>query len=338
MAELTPEPLPKAIYDKAKSLGITKICLGFSGGSDEGYLDIRLYKSCESDSNSLDYVHHNDFKSEIDDWAWIAYEYGGAGDGNSYGDDITYDLHENTVSSCDWYMARIDGTEVTDDLEIAEQENKDLAEVTDEEPMLNPAYNVEVGDICRTTQPAYFAAFTNSKYPPLEMLAGYSLVRVVRVGDVDCDVIEIGGRGLVKWEPIQNLLLIASKNTCDKANSEIKQLFKKGDRVQLCISNVPEVANRFFHNGLGLRNLSFLDSTAGQIVDTEGEFSCPDGLDLPFQPAFCLVEFDTYAIPVPCHLSWLNLLASADAVKANVKANLKPSLLAGRRKFEKRPS
>lgn len=336
MAELTPNPLPKAIYDKAKSLGITKICLGFSGGSDEGYLDIRLYKSFESDSNSLDYVHHNDFESEIDAWAWIAYEYGGAGDGNSYGDDITYDLHANTVSSCDWYMARTDGTEVTNDLEIAEQENEDAAGVTIEEPMLNPAHVIQVGDICRTTQPAYFTALSNSKYPPLEVLASNSLVRVVRVGDVDFDVIELGGRGLVKWE--LNLLLIASKNTCDKANSEIKQLFKKGDRVQLCISNVQEVANRFFHNCLGLRDISFLDSTAGQIVDTEGEFRYPDGLDLPFQPAFGLVKFDTYAFPVPCHLSWLNLLASADTVKANVKPNLKPSLLAGKRKFEKRPS
>jgi hypothetical protein len=336
MADLTPEPLPKAIYDKAKSLGITKICLGFSGGNDEGYLNIRLYTSVESDPSSLQYCYHDDFESEIDSWAWHVYDYGGGGDGYDYGDDITYDLNANTVSSCDWYMARTDGTEVTDELEIAEQENKDLAEVTDEEPMLNPAHVIQVGDICRTTQPAYFTALSNSKYPPLEVLASNSLVRVVRVGDMDFDVIELGGRGLVKWE--LNLLLIASKNTCDKANSEIKQLFKKGDRVQLCISNVQEVANRFFHNCLGLRDISFLDSTAGQIVDTEGEFRYLDGLDLPFQPAFGLVKFDTYAFPVPCHLSWLNLLASADTVKANVKPNLKPSLLAGRRKFEKRPS
>jgi hypothetical protein len=336
MAELTPKPLPKAIYDKAKSLGVAEIYLGFSGGSDEGYLDIRIYRGIDQISGLREVVLNDDLEAEIDNWAWIAYEYVGAGDGNSYGDDITYDLHANTVSSCDWYTARTDGTKVTDDLEIAEQENEDAAEVTDEKPMLNPAHVIQVGDICRTTQPAYFTALNNSKYPPLEVLAAYSLVRVVRVGDVDFDVIELGGRGLVKQE--LNLLLIASKNTCDKANSEIKQLFNKGDRVQLCISNVSEIANRFFHNCLGLRDISFLDSTAGEIVDTEGEFSYPDGLDLPFQTAFCLVKFDTYAFPVPCHLSWLNLLASADTVKANVKSNLKPSLLAGRRKFEKRLS
>lgn len=86
------EPLSKDIYNKAKELGITKITLSFSGGSDEGYLDV----SCEPydiDASSLD----------IEDWAWSVYDYSGAGDGTDYGDNIVYDLKEGKVSTSEWF-------------------------------------------------------------------------------------------------------------------------------------------------------------------------------------------------------------------------------------------
>jgi hypothetical protein len=89
------QPLSKDIYNKAKELGIEKIFLKFSGGSDEGNLQVDLYP----------YDKHDDtLQNEIDDWAWEVYSYSGAGDGSDYGDDITYDLVEGKVSTSEWYQ------------------------------------------------------------------------------------------------------------------------------------------------------------------------------------------------------------------------------------------
>jgi hypothetical protein len=46
---MNPEPISKALYEKAKSMGITKIELEFQGGSDEGYLNIGLHNKESSD-------------------------------------------------------------------------------------------------------------------------------------------------------------------------------------------------------------------------------------------------------------------------------------------------
>lgn len=88
------EPISKAIYDKAKKLGIDQIVLRFSGGNDEGYLQIETvpYKNA-----------HQDFEQEIDEWAWSVYQYSGAGDGSDYGDTITYDLANGEASADTWY-------------------------------------------------------------------------------------------------------------------------------------------------------------------------------------------------------------------------------------------
>lgn len=86
------KPLSKAIYDKAKSLGITKIELNFSGGNDEGYLSIETSPE-----------YNSDFKSEIKNWVWSVYDYSGAGDGTSYGDNVIYDLETGKVTTDEWY-------------------------------------------------------------------------------------------------------------------------------------------------------------------------------------------------------------------------------------------
>jgi len=105
---MTTQPIPKAIYDKAKGLGITEIVLKFSGGNDEGHL----------------YVEHNgetfysELEREIEDWAWKAYEYNGAGDGTDYGDNITYNLETNEISTEEWYHVVQTTTGGTDKLEI----------------------------------------------------------------------------------------------------------------------------------------------------------------------------------------------------------------------------
>lgn len=90
------QPLSKDIYEKAKSLDITEIKLRFSGGSDEGFLDIEV-TPWENDKD--------DFSKEIEDWVWSVYEYSGAGEGRDYGDDITYDLKNNKVHADEWFHA-----------------------------------------------------------------------------------------------------------------------------------------------------------------------------------------------------------------------------------------
>jgi hypothetical protein len=103
------EPLPKKIFDKALSLGITEIHLNFSGGSDEGYVNVDLLGE-----------YNQEFAEEIEEWVWETYDYSGAGDGSDYGDDVVYDLVNKKATSESWYMARTSGDGENGDLEIAE--------------------------------------------------------------------------------------------------------------------------------------------------------------------------------------------------------------------------
>lgn len=107
------EPLRKNIYNKAKELGIEQIILRFSGGSDEGYLDIEINPQ-EKDKGGI--------AGEIEEWAWEVYDYSGAGEGSDYGDDITYDIKEGKVSTSEWFTARQEGDLNNDELELAEEE------------------------------------------------------------------------------------------------------------------------------------------------------------------------------------------------------------------------
>ena len=107
------EPLSKKIYDKAVSLGITQIELKFSGGSDEGYLNVYVNDEKGFSSNT-------ELEQEIEEWAWQAYGYSGAGDGSDYGDDVVYDLVEKTATASSWSMQRTEGDSEDAALEIAE--------------------------------------------------------------------------------------------------------------------------------------------------------------------------------------------------------------------------
>jgi len=108
----TPMPLNKAIYDRAKQLGIKKITLHFSGGNDEGFLNVDLVPHPKDD---------DDFANDVEDWAWGAYGYSGAGDGSDYGDDIVYDLEKGTVTASDWYMSRTEGDEEEVELQVEDE-------------------------------------------------------------------------------------------------------------------------------------------------------------------------------------------------------------------------
>jgi hypothetical protein len=92
------KPLSKKIHAEAIKLGITSIHLRFQGGSDEGYLDIEV--------EPLGWNESRDIREKIEEWAWDAYDYSGAGDGSDYGDEITYDLAKNEVSHTEWCMTR----------------------------------------------------------------------------------------------------------------------------------------------------------------------------------------------------------------------------------------
>ena len=95
---MTIEPLNKDIYNKAIALGIEKIVLNFSGGNDEGYLNVTLYPWHKDKI-----LEHTELNAEVENWAWDVYSYSGAGDGSDYGDDIEYDLVNKKVSSQEWY-------------------------------------------------------------------------------------------------------------------------------------------------------------------------------------------------------------------------------------------
>jgi hypothetical protein len=105
------EPLKKSIYNKAKEQGIEQIILHFSGGNDEGYLDIETEPKWDQD-----------LAKEIEDWAWEVYDYSGAGEGNDYGDDIVYDLKEGKVTTSEWFTSRQEGDSDNDKLEINDEE------------------------------------------------------------------------------------------------------------------------------------------------------------------------------------------------------------------------
>jgi hypothetical protein len=97
------QPLSKIIHAKAKKLGVEQIVLEFSGGNDEGYLNVRL------EGKGLEDVYYDEVGkniiNEIDEWAWGVYHYSGAGDGSNYGDNITYDLVKGEVTTDEWYDA-----------------------------------------------------------------------------------------------------------------------------------------------------------------------------------------------------------------------------------------
>jgi hypothetical protein len=97
------QPLPKALYERAKKDGVIRIFLEFSGGSDQGYLEVDIdhQQGVEPKDVSL--------ASDIESWAEDVYNYSGAGDGNPYGDNVTYDLKNNKVSTEEWFMRRVKG-------------------------------------------------------------------------------------------------------------------------------------------------------------------------------------------------------------------------------------
>lgn len=101
------KPLSKNIHDKAIALGVTEISLHFSGGNDEGYLNVSMMPK-----------YDQNLASDVEGWAWDTYSYSGAGEGNDYGDDIIYDLVNKKATASEWYTSRTEGDSEQIDLEI----------------------------------------------------------------------------------------------------------------------------------------------------------------------------------------------------------------------------
>lgn len=93
------ENLNKELYNTLIAAGVTSFTLQFQGGSDEGYLNVII-----DSKNQLDITNHRDLEKLIEDWAWDTYGYSGAGDGNDYGDNITYNLETLKVDWKEWSM------------------------------------------------------------------------------------------------------------------------------------------------------------------------------------------------------------------------------------------
>lgn len=100
------QPLPKDLHAKLVAAGITSFQISLSGGSDSGYHEVTLNPWNE------------EMHQLVSDWEENAFEYSGAGDGNDYGDEIVYDLVNNTVSHQEWSMERKEGPESSEKLQL----------------------------------------------------------------------------------------------------------------------------------------------------------------------------------------------------------------------------
>ena len=110
------EPISKELYNKLIAEGINDVKLSFSGGSDEGYLDVTVYPHLDPSDEAV-----RNLIKEIEDWAWNAYSYSGAGEGIDYGDEIVYDLVNKKVRTSEWYTSRVDGDEDEGDMVIEDE-------------------------------------------------------------------------------------------------------------------------------------------------------------------------------------------------------------------------
>lgn len=126
--------LDRELYAKLKNAGIVRVDLHWSGGNDEGYLYVNLFRSGSDLA-----VEDEGLIRAVEGWADDAFAYSGAGDGTAYGDDYIYDLAAHTVTHSEWYHQRVDGAAARGPLELdgdGEQPTP-LGDITDP---ANPAF------------------------------------------------------------------------------------------------------------------------------------------------------------------------------------------------------
>jgi hypothetical protein len=118
-SDITPPPLPLKFMTRALAANVELIIINWSGGSDEGHLDVNL-----RDKNGEFISHWQEGRpllrallADIEEWCYNTMDYGGAGDGSSYGDTIRYNLKEGTVSTEAWWTEEVHGGEGFDTME-----------------------------------------------------------------------------------------------------------------------------------------------------------------------------------------------------------------------------
>jgi hypothetical protein len=118
-SEITPPPLPLKFMTRALTADIELIIINWSGGSDEGHLDVNFKDKAGEALSS--WTEHRPFIralfADIEEWCYDTMDYGGAGDGSSYGDIIRYNLKEGTVSTETWWTEEVHGGEGFDTME-----------------------------------------------------------------------------------------------------------------------------------------------------------------------------------------------------------------------------
>lgn len=110
------EPLPRKMYIELIEAGVTEVTLQFMGGSDEGYLEVDFVRA--NDASDLPRERRRELYNAIEEWAERVYYFSGAGVGTAYGDDIRYNLRDNTVTTQGWYEVVQYGDEVRTPLSI----------------------------------------------------------------------------------------------------------------------------------------------------------------------------------------------------------------------------
>ena len=118
-SDITPPPLPLKFMTRALTANVELIIINWSGGSDEGHLNVNL-----RDKNGEFISHWQEGRpllrallAEIEEWCYDTMDYGGAGDGSVYGDTIRYNLKEGTVSTEAWWTEEVHGGEGFDTME-----------------------------------------------------------------------------------------------------------------------------------------------------------------------------------------------------------------------------
>jgi len=114
------EPLPRKMYIELIEAGITEVTLRFMGGSDEGYLEVDF--DWAEGASELPTEQRRALYDAVEEWAELAYDYSGAGDGTDYGDNIRYNLRDNTVTTQQWYHVVQYDDEVINPLSIETEE------------------------------------------------------------------------------------------------------------------------------------------------------------------------------------------------------------------------
>ena len=114
------EPLPRKMYIELIEAGVTEVTLQFMGGSDEGFLSVDFNRA--EGASELPTEQRRALYDAIEEWAELAYDYSGAGDGTDYGDNIRYNLRDNTVTTQQWYHVVQYDDEVRTSLSIEAEE------------------------------------------------------------------------------------------------------------------------------------------------------------------------------------------------------------------------